>query len=95
MPEETVTPPAGAAKTTQPAKVATTTPPTGAAKTMPPAKAAKTTPSTEEPDKKPGPKVRVLVNNLGHKLYQAGDVTDDAEVVALLGDERNLVEKVK
>lgn len=71
------------------------TPPAGAAKTTPPAGAAKTTPSTQEPDKKPGPKVRVLVNNLGPKLYQVGAVTDDPAIVALLDDPRNLVEKVK
>ena len=34
--------------------------------------------------KKSGGKVRVLVDNLGPKLYRRGQVTDDPEVVALL-----------
>jgi hypothetical protein len=58
--------------------------PAPAAKPAPPAPAAKSV-----------VKVKVLVNNLGPKLYQAGAVTDDAEIVALLDDPRKLVEKVK
>jgi hypothetical protein len=40
-------------------------------------------------------RVRVLVDNLGPRLYMEGQVTDDPEIVALIGDERNLVEPVK
>lgn len=41
--------------------------------------------------------VRVLVQNLGPRLYRQGEVTDDPDIVALLDTERGrrLVEEVK
>ena len=41
-------------------------------------------------------RVRVLHDNvgLGIRLFKKGDVTDHPDIVALLGDERNIVEPV-
>ena len=52
---------------------------------------------SEDPGKvkKSTKQVKVLVDNLGPKLYKKGQITDDPEIVALLGDPRKLVEEVK
>lgn len=39
----------------------------------------------------PPKRVRVLVNNLGPNLYQAGQVTEDPDICALYGDGTNRV----
>lgn len=61
---------------------------------------AKDSEATAKGDEKPektagGQKVRVICEGfLGSKLLKKGDVTDDPEYVALIGNPRGLVAKV-
>ncbi len=40
-------------------------------------------------------RVEVLVDNLGPKLRKKGEITNDPDYVALLGDKRKLVREVQ